>query len=154
MTATHISFADAIKRGTFGPFAIGASRHTVGETFGEPTDATITNRCRTSCIWQYGTIEFHFDDDLLSLIHCDADDLFDGGPTLVIDPWKLKRKMPLGELRTILDAKTLCYTGCDDRYAPDCTLKLASGCSLGFVLDSDAGLGPTGLRSWSIMNDG
>ena len=154
MTATHVSIADAIALGKFGPFTIGASRHTVGETLGEPSDATITNRRRTSCIWRYGTIEFHFDDDLLSLIHCDAEDLFDGGLTLVVDPWKLRHKMPLVELKTILDAKDLHYTGCDDPYAPDCILRLDAGCSLGFVLDSNAGLGPIGLRSWSIMKNG
>ncbi|WP_144055094.1 hypothetical protein [Rhodopirellula baltica] len=109
---------------------------------------------RTSCVWRYGAIEFHFDDDLLTLIHCDADDLFDGGKALIVDPWKLRRKMPLRELTAILDAKKLHYTGCDDHYAAECMIKFDTGCSLGFVLDPNAGLGPLGLSSWSIQRRG
>ncbi|GAB5407564.1 MAG: hypothetical protein Aurels2KO_57950 [Aureliella sp.] len=154
MTAVPISIADLIELGTFGPIAIGSTRHAVGAIFGEPTDATITNRRQTSCVWRYGEVEFHFDDDLLSLIHCDADDLFEGGPTLAIHPWKLRLRMPLLEVKAILDAKAIYYTGCDDCHEPDCLLKLNSGCTLGFVLDSDAGFGPTGLRSWSIIRGG
>ena len=154
MTATRVSIVEAIQRGKFGTLAIGASRHSVGETLGEPSDATITNRNRTSCIWRYGKIEFHFENDLLSLIHCDAEDLFDGGPTLVVDPWKLRRKMPLDELKTIFDAKNLHYTGCDERYATDCILRLDSGFSVGFVLDPNTGFGPAGLNFWSIQQDG
>ena len=151
MKSTAISIADTIESGRFGPLAIGVSRQDVGEMFGSPSDATTTNRKRTSCVWRYGSIEFHFDDELLSLIHCDADDLFDGGPYLIINQWKLRKRMPLDELKSILDAMNLHYTGCENRGAPDCVLRLDTGCSFGFVLDSNAGLGPTGLNSWSIQ---
>ncbi|TWT98271.1 hypothetical protein [Stieleria varia] len=154
MTATQVSIVEAIERGSLGPFALGVSRHIVGEVLGEPTDATFANRKRTSCIWRYGTVEFHFNHDLLTLIHCDADALFDGGPSLIIEPWKLRLKMPLDELKSILDAKDLYYTGCDDPYAPECVLRLDSGFSVGFVLDPSAGLGSTGLTSWSIIKNG
>ena len=150
MSPTKASFVDTIERGSFGPIVIGTSRQSVGQTLGEPSDATITNRSRTSCIWRYGAIEFHFDDDLLTLIHCDADDLFDGGQTLIVDPWKLRGKMPLLELTSILDAKKIYYTGCNDQYASECSIKFDSGCALGFVLDPNAGFGPSGLCSWSV----
>lgn len=154
MTALNVSISDAIRTGSFGPFAIGTSRHVIGRMLGDVTDATLTDRKTSGCIWVYGTTEFHFADDLLTLIHCDNDDLFNGGPSLSIDPWKLRSHMTLSELMRILDGNDLHYTGCDDPHAIECLVQLTSGFTIGFVLDESAGLGPSGLRSWSIRDIG
>jgi hypothetical protein len=143
-----------MRTGSFGPFAIGASRHVIGRTLGDVANATITNRKIAGCIWVYGATEFHFSNDVLTLIHCDSDNLFDGGPSLTIDPWKLRRHMALAELKSILDGNDMRYTGCNDAYAADCSVRLSSGFIVGFVLDENAGLGRTGLRSWSIKSVG
>ncbi|KLU03867.1 hypothetical protein RISK_004274 [Rhodopirellula islandica] len=52
----------------------------------------------------------------------------------------------------ILDGNQIAYVGGNDPHAPDCLVRLDSGFTLGFVLDSNAGHGPAGLRSWSIQN--
>jgi hypothetical protein len=154
MTAIQVSICDAIRTGSFGQFTIGASRHVIGHMLGDVTDATLVGRRTSSCIWVYGTTEFHFANDVLTLIHCDNDDLFNGGPSLLIDPWKLRLHMPLTELKRILHGNDLSYTGCDDVSAPDCLVRLSSGFTIGFVLDENVGLGRPGLRSWSIQSVG
>ncbi|WP_442511323.1 hypothetical protein SH528x_002996 [Novipirellula sp. SH528] len=151
MAVTYAAIIDTIRNGSLGPFALGTSRQLVGETLGEPADATITNRRRTSCVWRYGSIEFHFENDLLSLVHSDADSLFYGGPSLLVDPWKLRPRMSLAELKTILNAVDLRYTGCGNQYAADCLMRFDSGFTIGFVADPNSGLGVTGLCSWSIQ---
>jgi len=89
-----------------------------------------------------------------TLIHCDNDDLFNGGPSLSIDPWKLRSHMTLSELMRILDGNDLYYNGFDDPHAVECLVQLTSGFTIEFVLDENAGLGPSGLRSWSIRDVG
>ena len=154
MPALNASLSDAMRTGSLGPFALGTSRHVIGRILGDVTKATLVDRKNASCIWVYDTTEFHFANDVLTLIHCDSDDLFDGGPSLKIDPWKLRSHMPLAELKSILDGNDIGYTGCNDMHAADCIVRLNSGFTLGFVLDGNAGLGPTGLRSWSIQTGG
>ena len=151
MTEIHVSLSDAMRTGSLGLFTIGTSRHLIGRTLGDATDASITNRKISGCIWVFGTTEFHFVNDLLTLIHCDSDDLFNGGLSMTIEPWKLRAHMPLSEVKSILNGNDLRYAGCNDPHAHDCLIRLESGFTLGFVLDRDAGLGPIGLRSWSIQ---
>lgn len=154
MAALNVSLSSAMRTGLLGPFAVGTSRHVIGRTLGNVNKATLVDRKNASCIWVFGTTEFHFANDILTLIHCDSDDLFDGGPSMKIDPWKLRLHMPLAELKSILNGNDIGYNGCDDPHVVDCTVRLSSGFTLGFVLDDSAGLGPTGLRSWSIQSCG
>jgi hypothetical protein len=80
------------------------------------------------CTWIYGTTDFHFTRDIHTFIHCDGDDLFNGGPSLRFDPWKRRPRMLMSELKAILDGNQIAYVGGNDPH------------------------GPAGLRSWSIQN--
>ena len=154
MQTVAISFDDAISSGTFGPFRIGDSRDAVGDALGTPTDAEIVNRKRTACIWLYGEVEFHFDSDVLRLIHCDADNLFGGCSTLQLTSRKFRYRMSVHEARAILDGRQVQYSIASPPKSPELVLQLTSGYSLGFVMDSDAGMGPTGLRFWTLKTAG
>ncbi|MEL7500568.1 MAG: hypothetical protein AAFN77_23450 [Planctomycetota bacterium] len=107
-------------------------------------------------IWKYGNVEFHFEHNTLTLIHADADELFFGGSTLSIDSSGLSAGMKQGAARRLLESQGIKYNICQpsDANAPEMEIAFDSGFKFGFVLDSNAGLGEDGLRSWSIKNAG
>ena len=146
-----VHFRDCLLTGDFGPIRVGSSRHEFDDLLGDPSDASFVDRKRTSVIWRFGSVEFHIQSDILQRVFCEGDKLFDGGDSIQIDPWKLRAGMTMSELRAILDGNNIKHTGADRSDSPDCLVLLDSGFTLGFVLDGNAGLGPTGMRSWSIQ---
>lgn len=154
MHRTLVSIDDTIINGEFGPFSIGGSRESIGEQLGKPTDAALLDRKGSKCIWRYGKIEFYFESDILTMIHCDADELFEGGETLRVTSNKFRSGMSLREAKAILDGRGIRYTDNLVDASPECAIQTPVGFRFGFVIDGDAGLGPTGLRSWSLQDRG
>jgi hypothetical protein len=154
MHRTFVSIDDTISNGAFGPFSLGESRESIGEQLGQPTDTALLDRKSSKCIWRYGKIEFYFDNDILTMIHCDSDDLFDGGETLLITSKKFRSGMSPLEAKAILDGRGIRYTDNLVSGSPECVIQTPVGLKFGFVIDGDAGLGPSGLRSWSLQYSG
>ena len=88
------------------------------------------------------------------LVHADTDDLFYGGQSLVIEPDGFSAGMAPDDAKQLLESSGVRYTTTEGANSPEMEIALESGFRFGFVLDADAGIGKTGLCSWSITNAG
>ena len=149
-----VSFDDSIAKGAFGAILLGTTRHIIGEQLGAPTDTSLPGRKRSTQIWKYGNSEFYFEDDVLMMIHCYGNDLFDGGSTLQVTSASFQTGMPVQQAKTILDSLRIRYTDVSSSNSPEYDIRLTTGYQLGFVVDADAGLGSIGLRSWTLRRSG
>lgn len=88
---------DFVRTGELGPLRHGLPRATVRDTLGPPPDWNADQAVDLATIWRYGDIEFYFTEGALAWIFNDHQDLTDGGATLKIEPWIVRRGLPLGE---------------------------------------------------------
>ena len=154
MATISVSIIESLTTGSIGRLSLGVMRHQVGLILGEPSDTAILDPASNQSIWKYGNVEFHFNKNLLTLVHADTDDLFYGGQSLVIEPDGFSAGMAPDDAKQLLESSEVRYTTTEGANSPEMEIALESGFRFGFVLDADAGIGETGLCSWSITNAG
>ena len=136
------------RTGKLGPIAPGMTHRELRDVLGPPVawDAETGDRTR---IWQYGDVELHFDNWVVHLIFSDHRDLTDGGPTLRIDPWIVRRGLPCEALQQRLTAAGVDVQVAVAHYdAGQRLLTTEAGVVFSFLDSPEDGDRP-GLCSWS-----
>ena len=99
-----VSLRDFARTARFGPVTIGQHRDQIEDAFGPPPDWGLPPAPpERAAIWKYGTTEFHFNGDILRLIHADAFDVPEGSASVDLDRWVLRRGLPLPDFESALD---------------------------------------------------
>lgn len=121
-----VSLKDVLMGGTFGPIYIGMARARVHETLGDPDDWSAADAARrgpdpwrTSTIWKYGDLEFYFglvNDECLAQIYMDDFTVPQGGPSIALDPWIIRREIPQSEVEQALRAAHIEFRRFSDRF--------------------------------------
>lgn len=134
-----VSLKDVIMGGVFGPIALGMPRTQIQAELGTPDDWSVidaarrgTEPWRTSAIWKYGDVEFHYgllDDDCLALIFMDDFTVPRGGRSIALDPWIIQRTVSQTEVERALHAAHIEFRRIESRYDEEVT-GLAVGTSV------------------------
>ncbi len=128
--ALTVSLKDVVMGGVCGPVSIGMTRAQVQEALG-PHDWSARDAARrgddpwrTSGIWKYGDLEFHFgllEEDRLALIFMDDITVPHGGRAIALDPWIIRRDLSQGEAEQALRAGRISFRRIASRYDEDVT---------------------------------
>jgi hypothetical protein len=142
-----VSLLDFAKTGQFGPITIGSTRTEVRTAFGDPTDYTARQPMELADVWRYGDLEIHFTDELVSLLYSDGFDIPEGGPTLKIDPWIIRRRLPLNDWERAAPSAGLEFDSAEDQINPRCIIvTTTAGVFFHFGIEED----PEGLYVFGI----
>ncbi len=87
------SLLDFVKTGEIGPIHIGQERGDVLSSIGKPNLWGTEEHMVLATIWRYGDIEIYFNDNKVDMIFSDHDNLNDGGNSIKIDSWGIKRDL-------------------------------------------------------------
>ncbi|NEO88705.1 MAG: hypothetical protein F6J87_31435, partial [Spirulina sp. SIO3F2] len=102
-------------------------------------------------IWRYGDVEFHFDHWVVWLIFSDHDNLIDGGSSLQINPWIIRRGMLCAELANGLDHEGVKFTITQPQYdSSQRLLQTEAGVVFTFIAQSEETGQESGLVTWSM----
>lgn len=107
-----ISMRDFILFGKFDYIKLGKSKNWILNHFPKPDDWTADFSLEKAPFWRYGTIEFHFTDDNLSMIFTDNITTLNGGEKLSLDLWVLENghQPTLAEVINELNNSKINYT--------------------------------------------
>ena len=121
-----VSLKDVVMGGVFGPIDVGTPRAKVYEILGNPDDWSVGDAAkkgrdpwRTSNIWKYGDLEFHFgllDEDHLALIYADDFIVPRGGTAIALDPWIMHRDATQSEVEHALHAIQIDFRRIQSRF--------------------------------------
>jgi len=146
---------DFLRTANFGGIKLGMTRQQLREILGELPDWSVTKRRRrpnVAAIWEYGSIEFYFEEqtDNLCMIFSDHFPLM-GCEALDLDPWLLKGGLPLDDALKLLNEANLQSKLVTDSVHTRAVL--ASSVELHFhEFDCNEGL-PPGLTGFSLSLD-
>ena len=130
MATITISLKDVVIGGVFGPIHLGMSRAQVHEILDDPDDWSTRDAAkkgsdpwRTSAIWKYGDIEFHFllQNDCLGLICTDDFNVPTGGKSIALDPWIIRRDVSQDEIERALRTAHIDFRRIESRFDEDVT---------------------------------
>ena len=127
-----INLFDFFKDGTFDYIKLGQTKECILNNFPDPDDNRMDLLSKRNNIWQYGNIQFFFDDNILYSIFSDNFCNFNGGENLNIDKWILnENNLTLINILKILNDFNIDYEKetCD---LNDIMLILKSGVALHF----------------------
>jgi hypothetical protein len=126
-----VSLKDVITGGVFGPTEFGMLRSQVCEMLGNPDDWSAQDAAcsgddpwRTSAIWKYGDLEFHFgllNDDSLALIFMDHFTIPRGNWSITLDPWIIRHHAGQREIEHALRAAHIAFRRIESRYDEEVT---------------------------------
>ena len=142
--AITASLEDFARTGQRGPLAVGRTRDEVLKSLGAPSDFSAEKTVQQSTIWKYGDVEGYFADDVVWLLHFDWFDVPNGGPTLRIEPWVVRRGLPLNELEDALRRSSIAFSAARDPANPDC-VKVVTSAGVAFVVQVDGEVSELGL---------
>ncbi len=148
-----VSLCEFVRSGQFGPFMLGMARYEVQKLIGNPEDWGTESHCESATIWRYADIEFYFTDDKLRMIFTDHDDLTDGGSTISIDPWVVRRGLRLVEFESALRFEDIPFTVTRPTFDPcQRLLTTQTGVQFAFIEERDADFDDheLGLFSWNL----
>lgn len=98
------SLKEFFHKGMIGPIELGISQEKLQAFLGAADHVGgISRRNISPTIFKYGDIEFHFEDDFLSLIFMDDFDVPSGGRVIELDPWIVKGGLAPSEMEQRLD---------------------------------------------------
>ncbi len=134
--AITASLEDFARTGRLGPLSVGLNRDEVLKFLGAPTDFLAGKLVDQSAIWKYGDVEVYFADDVVSLVHFDRFEVPVGGPTLKIEPWVIRRGLPLDKLEDALRRSSIEFSAACDPSNPKC-VKVVTSAGVAFVVQVD-----------------
>ncbi len=138
------------RTGDFGPLRAGVTRKELRELLGDPPLWGTQQTVDRADIWRYGDIECHFGNSAVSFIFSDHENLTDGGSTLKIDPWVIRRGLPRTELEILLEKQGVCFTVARFQYdVAQCHITTDSGVVFSFVDKPENEWDESGLVWWS-----
>jgi hypothetical protein len=147
----QVSMLELARSGRFGHIEIGAARQQILEALSPPPAWSAGSAWAKAEIWKYGEIELHFTKDCLWMIFSDDDGLSDGGPSLEIDAWVLRRGLPRTLLEDALRGQqidhSLLHVGYDKR---QCVLSTEAGVRFTFMEIRDDPHDELGLIAWDL----
>jgi hypothetical protein len=151
----HSSMLDFARSGRFGQLQLGLERSEIIQLLGNPDRWGGGETEETAIIWEYGEIEFYFDDITeakLSMIF--THEGFDGGETLIIDPWICKFGLQLEVFENQLMRNGIHFTTNEPRSGDECRKRVVteSGGFFSFVikLEEEGYFWQLGLNDWGI----
>jgi hypothetical protein len=146
----RISMLDVATTGTFCELKKGLPRNELQHLLGIPDLWGTQEKLSIADLWRYGNIEFHFCDHQVSFIFSDGDDLCNGGKMLSIDPWIIRKGMPLKEFTDTLTQINIQFTTGQYQYDDNQQIVTTShGAIFSFVVVSENPDDPLGLFWWS-----
>ena len=98
----EINFIEFLRTGKMGEVCLGEDRARLEYLFDSPENWGTEQTCEKASVWQYGTIEFHFDGDTLCTIYSDSFEKPDLGESVTLDSSGVYRGMPREELTKLL----------------------------------------------------
>jgi hypothetical protein len=104
------SLLDFLVFGTFGSLELGASRSTVEQHLTPPEawEAAAPDY-RTSTIWKYGDIEFHFQNNELTMIFMDDFSVLSGGTKIELDAMGINGSLTCDQAERLLNEANIAY---------------------------------------------
>ena len=149
----HASMLELARTGDLGSLRSGMTREELRELLGAPPVWGTQQAEDRADIWRYGDIEYHFDNLAVSFIFSDHENLTDGGPTLKIDPWVVRRGLSRTEFQFMLAKQNIHFTVARPQYDDSqCHVTTDSGVVFSFVDEPDEEWDESGLVSWSMRN--
>ncbi len=100
----HLDFEEFLRDGKFDYIQLGKTKEWIINNFPDP-DAPFLDQS----IWLYGNIEFHFDGDMLFLIHLEKFKDLDVSDKFHINPWFLGTQYRLKDILHELNQKHMDY---------------------------------------------
>ena len=120
----HAALEAFARTGRLGPVALGIARSAVRDALGPPDDGFADGPVEQSGIWKYGDVEVYFvgpaPDAAVWLIHFDYFNVPTGGRSLDLDPWVIRREMPLADLQAALRRAGIPADTRPDPWNPGC----------------------------------
>ncbi len=136
------------RTGTLGPVAHGMTHQELRDVLGPPVGWDAERSRDRARIWCYGDVELHFNNWVVWLIFSDHENLTDGGPTLHIDPWIIRRGSPCAALQQACRDTEIEFSVTTPDYDP-CQRLLKTGAGVVFsFMDEPADEERPGLRAW------
>lgn len=150
------SLREFLRTGELGPIHLGTTRTQVHSALGPPDDVgAMITVYGLPAICKYGDIELHFrpDEDDVVAIHIDDFDVPSGGSAVHLDPWIVRRGIPLVDVEKHLKSAGIPFHAINWPF-DDNTVRLAIGrnVTLTFVDQSEAYGPPTGLHGLSCSH--
>ena len=106
----EVSLKDFARTGLFGAVEWGMNRAAVEQLLGSPDSwMDSTPGYKTSPIWKYGDIEFHFQDNALYMIFMDEFSNLNGGCNIGLDAWVINGDLTCIEAEHFLSAANIEY---------------------------------------------
>ena len=106
----EVSLLDFAKTGKLGPIYLGQSRIEVNSILGDPPLWGTQKYMSVSSIWRYGDIEIYFADEVVDMIFSDQGDFTNGGESIDIDPWIIRRGLERSYFERELASLGVSYT--------------------------------------------
>jgi len=154
-TMIQTSIVELIRNGELGPLRHGLTHDRVRELLGSPPMWGPQRTEQRASIWRYGDIEFHFNNWVVSLIFSDHEDFTDGGPTLRIEPWIVRRGLSQDEFERNLKDMEVEFAVTKPDYDPSQThVIVKSGIIFSFVDEAEEYCPDSGLVFWSTRYEG
>ena len=133
---------------------LGLDRERIRGLLGAPDDWSAPDRSdRNAAIWKYGTMEFHFAKAVLRLIHSDTFGVPDGGSRLELDPWVLRRGLPLSELENAMTAAAIPCRREPYPHEPGAVVLNSAGSVYFLFTSADGSNAPQLSTFWSSADD-
>ena len=150
---TTASLEDFAGTGRLGPLVLGRARTDISDALGPPTDWASGKAVGQSAVWKYGDVEVYFGpaDDRVWLIHFDWFTVPTGGPTLTIDPWVVRRGLPLADLDAALRAASIGFEQRADAANPGCA-NVVTAAGVSFIVGVEGGPDELGLLVFGVSD--
>ena len=106
----QVNLFNFINNGEFANIKVGQTKEWIINNFPDPD--YINDMGDNMFIWQYGTIEFHFDGEMLFLIFCDNFHKFNAGKTIDLEKWIFKstNHLTLEKVVKVLNKNKISFT--------------------------------------------
>ena len=141
------------RTGNFGSLRCGMTREKLQELLGAPPIWGTQQIEDRADIWRYGNIEYHFDNLAVSFIFSNHENLTNGGSTLKIDPWIVRRNLPRSEFEFMLAKQSIQFTVARPQHDDSqCHVTTDSGIVFSFVDEPDEDWDESGLVWWTTRN--
>ena len=149
-TMLETSMINVARSGELGNRCHGLDHDGLRTVIGDPTDWGAGEKQERARIWCYGDIEFHFGGWRVYMIFSDHGDMTDGGGSLHIDPWIIRRGLPRQEFQNALMLEGIEFKAAiPDHDSGQCIVTTQSGAKFTFVEHSDDEAG--GLVAWVLV---
>ncbi len=110
LNPVKVSLQEFLQDGSFGAIKLDASRKAVEQAIDLPPDWDAgAQHPHTASIWKYGDLEFHFENDMLTMIFMDDFDVPHGGRQINVAPWIINKQLTSSQAEQRLTTARVSY---------------------------------------------